>query len=346
MNETTDRETSPGAIEEAAQDWFLRLASGAATAADLADFKAWREADPRHAVAYEEVRDLWNDIDALRPAFTPCDEVEAPADPHRRRERRGGGAHPRKTAVFGPRRVAAGGLLAACLAVLALFLGDIAVLLRADHSTGIGEQAEVRLPDGTLAHLNSDTAIALAYAGDRRQVSLLRGEALFEVAKDPARTFAVRAREGLATAVGTVFAVRDLAGTATVTVIEGRVRVQAPAGSDGALPPRDSGKLLLADQQIAYRDGAPPGTVAAVDAARATAWREGSIVIEGLPLERAIAEIERYRPGKILLLADTAQFDRVTARLSLQAIDSGLEALAATYGLTVTRVTDYLVILR
>ena len=347
MNETTDRETSPGAIEEAAQDWFLRLASGAATAADLADFKAWCEADPRHEVAYEEVRDLWNDIDGLRPAFAPDDEVEAeaPADPHRRREQAGGG-ETQKTAAFTPRRVLAGGLLAACLALLSLFLDDIAVLLKADHATGVGEQAEVRLPDGTLVHLNSDTAIALAYGGDRRQVSLLRGEALFEVAKDPARPFAVRAREGQATAVGTAFAVRDLAGTATVTVIEGRVRVLAPAGPDGVVPASDTGQLLLAGQQIAYAEGAAPGAVAKVDTARETAWRAGSIVIDGLPLDQAIAEIERYRPGKILLLADSSQFDRVTARLSLQAIDSGLAALAANHGLAMTPVTDYLIILR
>ena len=77
-----------------------------------------------------------------------------------------------------------------------------------------------------------------------------------------------------------------------------------------------------------------------------TAWRDGVVAVEGLAFERALAEIDRYRPGRILLWTDGSALEPVTLRLSIAALDEGLDALAATHGLTVTRVTDYLVILR
>ena len=330
MTELRGSETLPDPIAEAAQDWFLRLASGAATEADLAGFRAWRDADPRHADAFEEVRDLWNDIDALEPAFAPGKE---PGTANR------ADVQTRRPTTQGRRVVVWGGLVAACLAFLAVFLTDLSILLKADHSTGAGEQAEVRLPDGSTAYLNTDSALALSYSESGRQVVLLRGEAFFEVARDAARPFAVQALEGRTTAVGTAFAVRLRADTAVVTVTEGRVRVVAPSAAA-------SGETLAAGQQVAYREGASPGRVGTVDAIRATAWRQGAIVIDNRPLAEAIAEIDRYRPGRILLLRDTSQLSPITARLSVASLDSGLRALAATHGLKVTQVTDYLVILR
>ncbi|MEM9840975.1 MAG: hypothetical protein AAF830_17745, partial [Pseudomonadota bacterium] len=75
------------------------------------------------------------------------------------------------------------------------------------------------------------------------------------------------------------------------------------------------------------------------------AWRDGFIVIDDIPLGEALAEIDRYRPGFIMLAPGTAAQGRVTARLSIWALDTGLAAVAASQGLSIARLTDYLIIL-
>lgn len=56
-----------------------------------------------------------------------------------------------------------------------------------DHHTAVGEQARIELPDGSIAWLNTDTAIDVRYSENRREIVLLKGEAQFDVQKIPDR---------------------------------------------------------------------------------------------------------------------------------------------------------------
>lgn len=342
MAEPEDSNVPTMPIEEAAQDWFLRLASGDVTETDLAAFAAWRDADPRHRIAYDEVRDIWNDLGGLRTAFAHPGETAATDDTPSQGAAPASWRRaptPRRAGVF--RHPAfLGGLAAACLVLLVVSVAEITAWLRADHRTGVGEQAAVTLPDGSIAYLNTDTAISLAYSDDNRQVSLLHGEALFQVANDPTRPFVVFAVRGRTIATGTAFSVRDKGDSATVTVTDGAVVVSSPASD------QRSRVTVNAGTQVSYAAGDAPGPVGHVDVVSATAWRGGSILIDGLPLAQAFAEVDRYVPGRILLLADTARLEPVTARLSIRTIDNALNALARTHGLSITRVTGYLTIVR
>src|SRR5688500_12751911 len=120
--ETDDNETR---IAKDARDWVVRLASGAATEADLAGFRAWRAASPAHDRAFARERAFWRQLQALAPEAPPL----APSRP----ERQGIG----RRAVLG-----GGAALAAGVAGVAL-APRLALLWRADHRTGIGEQARV-----------------------------------------------------------------------------------------------------------------------------------------------------------------------------------------------------------
>jgi transmembrane sensor len=329
-----NRHEIPDEISDAAQDWFLRLRDPDLAPADRARFEVWCASDPRHAAAWQEVQALWSQLDELEPAFAPSGRSFAAA---------AGASTVRRR--WTPRwrwGVAIAGLAAACLLVFVLgpSTAHLPARLLADHSTAVGEQGTVVLQDGSIAYLNTDTAIDVSFSERRRVVKLLHGEALFEVAKDETRPFDVLALDGKATAVGTAFAVGIAEERATVTVTEGIVRVTSPDGSfDGA-------STLLAGQQISYRRGETPGALRTLDADAATAWRQGTIAIRARPLADALAEIGRYRAGRIVLLGNSSRYAPVTARLSLADIDGGIDALAATHGLTVTRVTDLLLIVR
>lgn len=324
-------------IDAAAQDWFLRRGAGNLSSEEDARFKAWRDADPRHRAAYEELSSLWSDIGPLEPAFAPEGRERRLETPPRRRPRRG-------WLWAGP---VVTGLAAACL-LLFVFgpaTSRLPARLLADHSTAAGEQRMVSLPDGSIAWLNTDTAIDIAYTGERRRVKLLQGEALFEVQKDSARPFDVVAADGRTTAVGTAFAVKEVDGGATVTVTEGIVRVTSPDAGSGSAPVQ-GGAMVEAGQQVSYRRGEAPGAVRTLDPTAATAWRHGAIVIRGRPLAEALAEIGRYHDGRIVLVGDPSRYGAVTARVALADLNGGIDAIAATHGLSVTRVTSYLLIVR
>lgn len=337
------RESGGDDIDNAAQDWFLRLSADGVTDAEWARFRAWCEADPRHRAAIADLRELWDDAGALRSAF--ASNGGAKRIP-RVRNLAGRFGLPAFRLRGGSVATAALGL--ACSVLLLLAAPFVASYLAADYSVGVGKVERVVLADGSVAWLNTDTAIAVDFTESGRNVALLRGEAQFDVAKDPERPFAVAARKGRSTALGTVFAVRDHGDGKKVTVAvgEGVVEVVSPAASGPMSEDSPSRAVLTAGREVSYREGAPPEAARDTNFATASAWRKGFIAIDGLPLAEALAEIDRYWPGKIVLLAKTVNAEPVTARLSIPRIEDGLQALAATHGLTITRITNYILLVR
>jgi transmembrane sensor len=170
--------------------------------------------------------------------------------------------------------------------------GDWAQVYETHH----GEQRTVRLSDNTVLHLNTDTAVAIRYSRAERQVTLRSGEAEFEVAHDPNRTFRVFAGSAEVVDIGTTFNVRMNQDSTLVTVVEGQVSVGL------ARPGADHGPQfvqLVAGQQIRVAEDGWPATAAAIDTRHTTAWLRRQIVFEQEPLERVAAEFNRYGPKPI-----------------------------------------------
>jgi transmembrane sensor len=90
-------------------------------------------------------------------------------------------------------------------ASLALFL---ALPAAPDYATKVGEQRQVRLADGSLAALNTDSQLDVAYSTGRRDLTLRQGEAWFQVAHNAARPFEVHVGPVHVRATGTAFSVR------------------------------------------------------------------------------------------------------------------------------------------
>lgn len=316
----------------AARAWVIRLASGAMTEARLTEFYAWLGASPAHARAFEEERAFWQRLAPLQATFEHLDRAAVVAS-----------AAPQRAVRLPPRRrgwrPALAGLaaLAACLLLLA-FAPELSLTLKADLRSDEAAVLSATLPDGSRVTLDRNSAIAVDFDGGQRRVELLAGEAFFEVARDPERPFRVTAAGGSSEAIGTAYAVRLEHDGARVAVTEGRVAVSL--GAAGAR------REVTAGEALSYSDAGsfsvPPG----LDAGRALAWREGRVVLVDRPLPDALAELERYHPGRILLLTDGRSASPVTGVIAIDRLDEGLAALAATHGLTTHRLTPYLTVLR
>jgi transmembrane sensor len=337
MTATATTSTSPSAdsAREVARELILCLASGDITREQMTALREWLAADRAHLAAFEAERTVWRALAPLRDSL--ADSLAAPAcEPAAAR----GGVLP--IARRHVRWVAAGAALAACL-MFFIVAGDVITRLRADHVTGIGEVAQFKLPDGSVAVLNTDSAISVRYAGLERRIDLLRGEAWFRVRKDAEHPFRVYAQDGVAEAVGTAFGVRRGDDNVTISVTEGVVAVTAP---EQARPSDPQPVKVSAGLQSSYVRGHAPGSATAFDAQVALAWRARHIVIDDMPLRAAIDELNRYRSGRIVLLDGARGDAHVSGVFAVEQLDQGVAGLAATQGLSVSYVTPYLMILR
>jgi transmembrane sensor len=299
-------------VEADAAAWVVRLSSSDATEADRAAFEAWLAADPAHAAAHAEMAAFWH-----RLGHVP--------DARRRRTAKG----PATGSAKGPAGLAALVVLGGALA----WQAGLADWLRADLWSGVGTITHATLDDGSRIDLNTGTAIALRFTGTERRVALLRGEAAFDVARDPGRPFVVEGGGVSVRAVGTVFVVRADEPGRPVGVAEGRVDV----GIGGRH------LAVSAGEAVVVPDGAPP-SVAKADVGRAMAWRDGRLTVSGEPLSDVLATLRRYRRGRLLLLDAEAGARRVTGAFDLRDTDEALDAIAASLSLRVTRVTPLLVL--
>lgn len=75
------------------------------------------------------------------------------------------------------------------------------------YKTQVAQQADFDLPDGSTISLNAKSEVLVYFDHDRRQITILNGDAHFDVAKDKTRPFVVRYEQHQFTALGTAFTV-------------------------------------------------------------------------------------------------------------------------------------------
>ncbi|MDZ4370506.1 MAG: FecR domain-containing protein [Phenylobacterium sp.] len=269
---------NPGAeaLNEQAAAWFARLHAAELAPEDRAAFDRWMD-DPRHAVAYARVEATWDRTERL--------QASGAARP----------VGPRIDAPVWTRRAAAVAILGLGGAAGWRWLSPPEVF-----ETALGERKRATLADGSIVELNTGSRLQVDFSDSRRAVRLLAGEALFQVARDPARPFIVAAGEAQVRAIGTAFNVRLREHVVEVTVTEGVVHV------DGKRTDPTGGQSL-ARKVVAGRGAViAPGAVAELplepDAMkRRMAWRDGVIELRGETLEQAVAEFNRYRTAKLVV---------------------------------------------
>ncbi len=162
-------------------------------------------------------------------------------------------------------------------------------------STPNGRQYQVILPDGTKVWLNAASTLKYptAFTGKERLVELA-GEAYFEVTGRPAASggkmpFIVKTSRQQIRVVGTSFNVNAYQNEPSVktTLLEGKVRV------DGVADPSEGVDLLPGRQATTAGDGSTTVEENA-DLAKVMAWKNGAFNFEGLRLEEAMRQLERW----------------------------------------------------
>lgn len=182
------------------------------------------------------------------------------------------------------------------------------------YSTDYGERSDYTLDDGTVLSLNWDTELTVSYTQEKRLVSLVKGETLFTVAKDPARPFIVKVGSVHAKAVGTEFSVHKISENyADIAVTEGVVEVTVDSASNSK--PTLKVIQLKKNQSIVANDG-DVGSVHAFSVNEIKAWHSGMLVFDQRPISEVVAEFNRYTPYSIVM-------EKVTNKAAEQRVVTG-----------------------
>jgi len=191
------------------------------------------------------------------------------------------------------------------------------------YATVVGEQHSSKLEDGSLVILNTDSRVKVRYTSSQRDLQLLQGEALFDVADDSRRPFVVEAGDVAVRALGTRFNVYRHDLITDISVAQGAVQISAGA--------RTSARVNAGEQ--AQVDGGRITIRGNANIAAALAWRERKLIFEDMPLPAVVKELNRYNRGKVVLVGDVGEGKRVSATFENDDPQSLVDFLKSEWGL-------------
>lgn len=319
---TSNDEKIRAAIAEQAGTWFVGNDEGSPDVQDSAGLAAWLKTSPVHIEEFLGVSVIARDLREARthPEYSleailarARAEDEPPVHPFRR-------PPSEAVRVGGSRRwLTATVAMAACVLLSTGFFltwnggpnrrptaSDVISALH--FETRHGEQLTRLLADDSVVHLNTDSAITIRYGKHERVAVLTSGEADFEVAHDPKRSFRVLAGSVEVSDLGTTFDVRLTPDSTVVTVVEGDVAVGPSTLTGRSAGSSWTGVQVGANQQVIIANGIwPPAKAVVVDAQRATGWLHREIAFDHVALEKVAEEFNRYAPKTIEIVTPGLQ---------------------------------------
>jgi transmembrane sensor len=303
-------------IEQVAAEWLARRDAGTWTAHDQQALDAWLAERTDHRVAFLRLESAWTEAGRLRVLAAGLPAGAMPARAQRPDSMATGGLEPHsptrppdlRRVTFASRPVAAPGrwrhgLAAALVLVVAGSVAggwwQLSGRQQASYASSVGQLQTVVLADGSTATLSSDSRLDVRMSRGERHVTLAKGEAFFDVARDARRPFVVEAQGRRIAVVGTRFSVRNDPEALRVVVTEGKVRLESVAGTDGRAQPE--ALLPAGSVATAGRNGVLVRSLPVADAERYLEWRDGYLSFDDTSLATAAAEFNRFSTRKLEL---------------------------------------------
>ena len=188
-------------------------------------------------------------------------------------------------------------------------------------STPAATTTLVTLSDGTKVMLNANSTLEYPASFDDAEVRevRLKGEAHFEVTKNPHRPFVVKAGEMQTQVLGTIFDVKAYRKDAPkVTLMEGKVKV---SNADTEVEMRPGQTATLQSDKIVVSKASPS----------ASDWLEGDFDMDQVTLAEAMSDIGAWY-NKTVVFQSQSNMDklihfRFSRRASLQEIITALNEM-------------------
>ncbi|MET0535130.1 MAG: FecR domain-containing protein [Steroidobacter sp.] len=349
-------------IATQAQTWFALHRAGELTAAQREQFIDWLCESPTHAYEYVALAGFMQDLQqAATHNTTPADVLIARA----RAEVDDDVVQPMfptAATVDAASRSSSPSIPAHIWTAMAAVMAMIAVLLaggwwfheRDHYQTAHAEQRSWRMSDGSTVHLNSSSEIRARFDGRQRRIELVRGQALFQVAKDPKRPFWVYAGDTVVKAVGTEFDVYRQTDRTLISVLEGRVSVwrlpdvfeqaRDALGTDASDGMRQLIAQLDGDQQAMISGRSAKVSQRGGTVRKTVAWLQRQVVFDHDPLGSAIEEFNRYAERRIRVDGEELRATQINGIFSAYDAESFLRFLERQPDIRVERGAQEIVV--
>ncbi len=204
--------------------------------------------------------------------------------------------------------------------------------------TRIGQKNNIELPDGSTATLNTDTVLEINYTQTHRKLTLVKGEAKFNVSKDHTRPFTVITGENSFTALGTIFNVEKANDkNIELLVTEGRVLVSDATTEINQLIDKISTESYHVLDEVILHQGEktkiennihyPIQKLTEAQLKQDLAWQKGILIFDGEPLNSALDEVSRYTNANFTIMDNELSDLKISGYFKTDDIEGLLQSL-------------------
>lgn len=189
-----------------------------------------------------------------------------------------------------------------------------------------GQRSKILLPDSSVVFLGAGSKLSfpMKFAANTREVQL-KGDAFFEVTKNPKKPFIIHTGEVQTQVLGTSFKIEAFeAMPITVAVATGKVRVDhIKDGRTTALAMLTPGQMLTYDQFKADKTQ--------IDVKELLGWRNGSITFHNSTLKEITTAMERWYGIAIVYQHPEKGQEKISITLQVDMpLDKIMKILSAT----------------
>lgn len=291
--------------------WVARLWADDASNADHEACQQWREADPQHEQAWQQLMSLQTQLRSLP-------------------DRQIGSKVLRSRSGLSRRHILTIGGIGLGVSALGIDRFYASVASGTTYATSTGEIRHISLEDGTQLVLNTTSEVQVNYDEHTRRVLLLKGEVRIETSPD-VRPFSVVSRDALLQPLGTRFSVRQSGDDSQLKVYEGSVRVSPLLISKKpeVIPSGNGVTFSMTKISLPF----------AIDFS-SEAWTQHRLAVANMPLTQFVNELSRYRTGYLRISPDLHSLT-VTGIFSLDDTDRVLQQLTEILPVSVHYFSPY-----
>jgi transmembrane sensor len=320
LNGIDDPVDLPTPIEREGLAWVELVVSGKATRADLQALAKWRGQSRAHHESFAAAvkvhrligEHIETDLDYFSPSFL---------------ER----ASTRRSAILGFAVVGLGGYAAVNPP---LSLWPSYAELASDYHTATGERRQIGLTTGISVQMNTRSSVSLRSGTGGPGIELVNGEIAVSAEQAFPKPFFVHVGTNRVFANQAGFDVRYDGNKTCVTCLKGRVGIEGSWG-----------RFDLTARQQAQASNAGFGHLTTVDPNLVTAWQRGAIIFHDESLDTVVSEINRYRPGKIVITNSSLARTRFSGEFSILRLEDALHQIAKVANASATQLPGGIVVL-
>lgn len=324
--------------------WIVRLRSDRCVAADKRQFSDWIEAAPENALAFDQVLDTWQcagfvdaNLGEENLDEENLDEENLGAENKEHKEHREDKGYnqpetPSKISRFANWQFIGAMAATLFLAVAVVFWQNNPsnTIYQDSFSTAAGEFAEVTLPDGSKIELNTKSQLKVKFDDDSRKLTLLSGEAYFDIYSDSKRPLIVDLGDAEVTVVGTEFNILKKSDNSHIIVTEGRIKIAEKSAHEQVAVNK---AFVSAGQQVNVFKRTGLGLVMPKHNTQEINWRERTLVFQETKLQHALEELNRYLEEPIDASDESLAYSRVSGTFSLEEPNTTLAAIIETFAI-------------